>query len=111
MVARRYLAALLLVPLVAACATSATERRAQARQEYTMPAETTDLALQKDLDQCATQGDDAGRGFTIAGSVMMGVGVLLWPLLPVGMGFMAVAAGASESAKNECMTTAGYLKK
>jgi hypothetical protein len=46
MVVRRYLAALLLIPVVAGCATSAAERHAQVRQDYAVPAETTDLALQ-----------------------------------------------------------------
>jgi hypothetical protein len=110
MVVRRYLAALLLIPVVAACATSAAELRAQARQDYAVPAETTDLALQQDLDRCNTKAADAGRGLLIASTATMPIGLLFWPLLPVSIGLGAAAAGKAESAKNQCMSGAGYLK-
>jgi len=58
--------------------------RAKAREEYTVPPETTDLMLQADLDHCNKEANDASNGYMIASGVLSGVGVFVWPLLSSG---------------------------
>lgn len=70
--------------LSSACAMTGEKLRAQAREAYEVPEETTDMALQQDLDRCQKEAEDAGRGLQTAGSAVILGGVLLWPLIPVG---------------------------
>jgi hypothetical protein len=46
----------------------------------------------------------------IAGAVITPLGILLWPLLPVGFSLSITSNMKAESARNQCMSSAGYLK-
>jgi hypothetical protein len=106
------LAVALLVPLLAsACAITGEDMRAKAREAYTVPADTPELTLQADLDRCQKNATDASRGLGTAGTAVMVVGVLVWPLIPVGLVLALSGAARGETAKEACMSTAGYLKK
>ena len=112
---RKYLKAvsiLVLVPILAsACAMTGEDMRAKAREAYTVPADTADLTLQTDIDRCQKEAVDAADGFTISGSVLIGLGVLVWPLIPIGLVVALTGAAKGETVRDECMSTAGYLKK
>jgi len=91
------------------CATTGEQMRAKAREEYTVPPETTDLMLQADLDHCNKEANDASNGYMIASGVLSGVGVFVWPLLVVGLGVGLTGAAKNAATKKECMSQAGYL--
>ena len=106
----RGLASLLVVSILfQGCATTGAEMRAKAREEYQVPPETTDLALQADLDRCNKEAEDAAQGLAIASYVLSGAGVIVWPLLVVGLG-VGISAGVKQNfTKKACMSQAGYL--
>src|SRR5262249_13411840 len=108
---RRLLAGLLLITVsTTACATGA-EMRQQVRADYVVPEETTDLVLQQDIERCKKEADDKSRSLAITSMVLSGVGIIIWPLIIPALGTAAASLAKSESAKSECLTAAGYLKK
>src|SRR5262245_31074344 len=101
----RGLASLLVVSMLfQGCAMTGAEMRAKAREEYQVPPETTDLALQADLDRCNKEAEDASQGLQIASYALSAAGIIVWPLFVVSLG-VAISAGVkANSTKKACMS-------
>jgi hypothetical protein len=93
------------------CATTTGEMQADARKTYAIPADVPAAALQSTIDRCKSEGDEAGKGLMIAGTVFAIGGLIAWPLAIVGLGLIAGASAKNSNAKDACMTAAGYPKK
>jgi hypothetical protein len=108
----RAIAGLILTTFLAnACALTGEQQRAALREQYEVPADTTDHALQADIERCHKEADDSARGLKIAGVAVMATGIIVWPLLIVGAGVLGAGAAKETSANNTCLASAGYTKK
>jgi hypothetical protein len=53
--------------------------------EYSIPAETSEVKLDDDLAKCDVESAEAGRALGTAGAVLLVTGVIAWPLAVVGL--------------------------
>ena len=110
MTTTKTLSTLLAVTMLCHGCTTA-DRRQSAFDKYNIPPETTEVALDDTLERCQQEGALAGQTLNVAGSVLVGLGVLVWPLLIVGGGLLAGSAVQEHQANGRCMDKAGYTVK
>jgi hypothetical protein len=87
------------------------DRRQAAFDNYNIPPETSEVVLDDTLKRCQQEGVDAGQALNVAGSVLMGVGIFVWPLLIVGGGLVSASMVQSSQANGRCLEQAGYTPK
>lgn len=94
--------------LVTGCATSTMDR---VRKDWTIPPERSDHDVTLDYTKCTEQAQKDARGLMIAGSALIGVAVLVWPLIPIGAVVAGVGGVKSGNALKRCVLEAGYDEK
>jgi hypothetical protein len=90
---------------------AAADRRQAAFDKYNIPPETSEIVLDDTLTRCQQEGVQAGQALNVAGSVLMGVGVFIWPLLIVGGGLVSASMVQSSQANGRCLENAGYTPR